>query len=435
MSKILYFDCFAGISGDMTLGALLDAGADLGYLRDQLSQLNLGDVEIKARKTTRRGIAATDVQVDWPGKAESHQSHAAADAEDYHTVSSSRHQHHHPHRQNEATAQGGATRPPVHLPNRNPVDIEALISKSQLSERVKTVSLKIFQRLAQAEAQVHGRSIEEVHFHEVGAVDSIVDIVGTAVCLDYLGIGRIYSSPLHLGGGFLQCAHGTLPAEAPATMAMLGGVPVYSTGIRHEMVTPTGAAIITSLAESFVPLPETVVERVGYGAGDRELEIPNLLRVILAEESTPALLLLESNIDDMNPQVYSHLFPLLFEEGAADVYLIPAIMKKNRPGAILCVLCPVTAADRLEQVIFLETTTLGIRRAPVTRSSLQREIRQVETPWGQVRIKAAFRDGRVLKLAAEFDDCSRIARERRLPLQEVMRTAVRVAEQSLMPDR
>ncbi len=436
MTKVLYFDCFAGISGDMTLGALLDVGADLDYLRSELVKLDLGNFNITAGKTTKNGISCTDVEVDWPGKAKS--SHHLSTS-----TSDSQHSHEEDiipcHHCRQTPKPEPPEEVPVHLntqhghsAHRNLQEIEGLISRSSLNDRVKTLSQQIFQRLAQAEARVHGKSITEVHFHEVGAVDSIVDIVGTMVCLDYLGIERIYASPLHLGSGFLQCAHGTLPVEAPATMALLEGVPVYSTGIKHELVTPTGAAIITTLAQGYVPLPEMVVNRVGYGAGDSELEIPNLLRVILAEEIPSTLLMLETNIDDMNPQIYSHLFPLLLEAGALDVYLTPIIMKKNRPGAILSVLCPQPLTSRLEEIIFAETTTLGIRRVPVSRSSLQREIRQVETPWGQVRVKTALREGRVIRAAAEYEDCSRIAREQQIPLQVVLGVAGRAAEDAFL---
>lgn len=431
MSKVLYFDCFAGISGDMTLGALLDVGADLNYLRNELSKLNLGQFEICARKATRLGIAGTDVQVAWPGKLSSPNISAPIHYNHHHSHDGGPHSHHYPeHTTSQHLKGGGADAGHIKGQNRNLGDIEALINQSALNARVKSLSLRIFQALAQAEAQVHGRSIDAIHFHEVGAIDSIVDIVGTAICIDYLEIEKIYSSPLHLGSGFLQCAHGTLPVEAPATMALLKGVPVYSNGVKHELVTPTGAAIITSLAEAFVPLPELVIERVGYGAGDNEMEIPNLLRIILAQQVPAALVLLESNIDDMNPQIYSHLFPLLFEEGALDVYLTPIIMKKNRPGTILSVLCPLSLAHRLEQIIFLETTTLGIRRIPVTRNCLQRELRSVHTPWGQVQVKAAVCDGRILRVAPEFEDCSRLARQHQVPLQEVINAAHKAAEQT-----
>lgn len=431
MSKVLYFDCFAGISGDMTLGALLDVGADLDYLRSELSKLDLGEFEITARKATRQGIAGTDVQVGWPGKLISPNICAPIHPNHHHSHDGGPHSHHHPE---PTTSQhyygGGADAGHIKAQDRNLGDIKALINHSALNAGVKSVSLRIFQALARAEAEVHGRSIEAIHFHEVGAIDSIVDIVGTAICIDYLGIEKIYASPLHLGSGFLKCAHGTLPVEAPATMALLKGVPVYSNGIKHELVTPTGAAIITSLAEAFVPLPELVIERVGYGAGDNEIEIPNLLRIILAQQVPAALVMLESNIDDMNPQIYSHLFPLLFEEGALDVYLTPIIMKKNRPGTVLSVLCPLSLAHRLEQIIFVETTTLGIRRLPVTRNCLQRELRSVQTPWGQVQVKAAVCDGQILRVAPEFEDCSRIARQHQVPLQEVISAAHKAAEQT-----
>jgi hypothetical protein len=436
MSKVLYFDCFAGISGDMTLGALLDAGADQQYLRSELAKLNIGGFTITASKKTRRGIAGTDVQVKLPARSMHPADKSCCSQADHHHCHDNGHSHMHSHPEpgmfDEPLQDPDKTRHD-HKLHRNLNDIETLIRASSLNDKVKATSLKIFNRLARAEAQVHLRKITEVHFHEVGAVDSIVDIVGTAICLDYLGIEKIWSSPLHLGSGFLQCAHGTLPVEAPATMALLEGVPVYSTGIKHELVTPTGAAIITSLAEAFQPIPELVIKRVGYGVGDGEIEIPNLLRVILAEQApSSALLLLESNIDNMNPEFYSHLFPLLLEQGAVDVYLTPIIMKKNRPGIILSVLCPALSADKLEETIFAETTTLGVRRMAVNRHCLQREVRRVKTRYGEAQVKVAIRDGRILRASPEYEDCSRIAKAKQLPLQEVYREVSRAAEQSIM---
>jgi uncharacterized protein (TIGR00299 family) protein len=413
----------------MTLGALLDVGADLQYLCSQLAKLNLKGYTITASKKTRNDIAGTDVQVkvdDYSiycpvknsGPAHHKHSHGDEPGHVHHTESGF---HHEGGKNADKSSKG-------HGLQRNLNDIEKLILSSALSDKVKETSLKIFNRLARAEAKVHGCKINEVHFHEVGAVDSIIDIVGTAICLDYLGIEKICSSPLHLGCGFVQCAHGTLPVEAPATMAMLEGVPVYSTGIKHELVTPTGAAIITSLAEAFQPIPEVVIERVGYGVGDGEIEIPNLLRVILAEQPPAALMMLESNIDDMNPEFYSHLIPLLFEQGAVDVYLTPIIMKKNRPGIMLNVLCPLTLADKLEETIFVETTTLGVRRMPVNRNSLQREVRHINTKYGTIQVKLAVRDGRILRVSPEYEDCSRIARAFKLPLQEVYREVSQAAQ-------
>ncbi|MGI6435872.1 MAG: nickel pincer cofactor biosynthesis protein LarC [Syntrophomonadaceae bacterium] len=450
MSKVLYFDCFAGISGDMTLGALLDLGVDKDYLSAELARLNLGEFNLKISRKTRQGIAGTDVQVSWPGAAlqqhpkplhfhthlHTHKHGHKHDGHEYAHEHEHEHDHEHNHEHSYENNHEHTPTPAIpdahhhshHHVQRNLEAIEALIKASSLSDRVQAVSIGIFSRLAQAEAQVHGKSMAEVHFHEVGAVDSIVDIVGTAICLDYLGIEKVIASPLHLGCGFLQCAHGTLPVESPATMTLLSGVPVYSSGLKHELVTPTGAAIITTLAEAFIPMPEMVINAVGYGVGDREIEIPNLLRVILAEENSTALLMLESNIDDMNPEYYSHLFPLLLEQGALDVYLTPIIMKKNRPGVILSVLCPASLANRLEETIFLETTTLGIRRVPVNRNSLPREVRQVNTSLGPAAVKVVWRNGAIFRIAPEFEDCQRIAREKHLPLQEVYRQVSRDAQ-------
>ncbi|KUG03284.1 hypothetical protein ASZ90_019383 [hydrocarbon metagenome] len=379
MDKVLYFDCFAGISGDMIVGALLDLGAREEYLYQQLSELKLPGYRLRIEKSHKLGIWGIDFGVVLE-ESESH------------------HGHHHSHR--------GLS------------DITSIISESTLSENVKIRALEVFKHLAGAEAHIHGITLDEVHFHEVGAVDSIVDVIAALICMEDLNINKVYSSPLHLGEGFVHCAHGLLPVPAPAVLEITKGIPVYTTGLRSELVTPTGAALISNLAEYFGPFPEMIVEAVGYGLGDRDLEIPNLLRVIKARQnSLERIWTLECNIDDMNPQLYSYLFPLLMERGALDVYLTPLIMKKNRPGNCLTILCEAGFIDELEETLWRETTTLGVRRLQVQRRILERKLVSVPTLWGPVTIKIAFHNGKLLKFAPEYEDLSRIAREAGLPLQ------------------
>jgi pyridinium-3,5-bisthiocarboxylic acid mononucleotide nickel chelatase len=300
MQKILYFDCFAGISGDMTVGALLDLGIDVQCFREMLDSLNVEGYQVKIeKKEATGGILGTDFNI----------------------VVEEQHRH------------------------RYLRDITKIISESGINEEAKSVSLEIFTRIAAAEAKVHGTTIDQIHFHEVGAVDSIVDIVGAAICMTMLNIDKVYASPLHVGSGLVECAHGILPVPAPATVEILNGVPVYSTSVRGELVTPTGAAIIRTLAAEFNPLPAMIIEKTGYGTGKKDFGIPNALRVFMGIEEPQGrshsrkLVMLETNIDDMNPEVFSYVVPMLLEKGALDVFLTGIIMKKGRPGTKLNVLC------------------------------------------------------------------------------------------------
>jgi uncharacterized protein (TIGR00299 family) protein len=385
MNRILYFDCFSGISGDMTVGALLDLGIDQAIFKEQLAQLELSGYRLEIGKKTKNGIMATDFNVILENEHLSHASH------------------------------------------RNIYDIEAIINNSKLVDGIKDLSLKIFAELATAEARVHGQKLSEIHFHEVGAVDSIVDIVATAICINMLKVDTIYASPLNTGSGLISCAHGILPVPAPATLEILKGVPLYSSGIQAELVTPTGAAIIKTLACSFISLPPLVVEASGYGAGKRDLDTPNLLRVITgqADQADNCFFLLETAIDDMNPEFYSYLFPLLTEKGALDVYLTNIIMKKNRPGVLLTVLCGSAKVSHLEEIIFKETTTLGIRKTSIIREELEREIISIDSSLDKVRVKVAGRAGQILKYAPEYEDCRRIAADQGLPLKDVYNTVLR----------
>ena len=381
MSRILYFDCQSGISGDMTIGALLDLGIDTDKFARQLELLKLKGYELQITKKKVNGISATDFKV----------------------ILTNKKSHHH-----------------VNLPA-----IERIIGSSGLSDQIKLLSKKIFRCIAEAEKNVHHLSIDQVHFHEVGAVDSIVDIVGTAICISMLKIYNIYSSPLHLGSGFVKCSHGLIPVPAPATVEILKGTPVYSTGIQGELVTPTGAAIVKTLAMQFTNLLPMKITKIGYGSGEKTYDIPNVLRVFLGQEvslkeSQPEeLLLLETNIDDMNPEIYSFLFPLLFKKGALDVYLTNIVMKKGRPAVMLSVLCRQKNRAELENIIFTETTTLGIRRLVIQRDSLEREIITLNTKSGRIKAKAAFINGHMLRLSPEYEECKRIAEEQDMPLQKV----------------
>jgi len=379
--KILYFDCFSGVSGDMTLAALLDLGLPLERLEEELKKLGLKNYSLEVCPGSRSGIGALGLEV----KVGPHEEH-----------------------------------------HRHFSDIREMISRSSLEPGVKERSLAVFQRLAEAEARVHKKKVEEVHFHEVGAVDSIVDIVGTAIGIDFFRPDRIYASELPMGWGFVNCQHGRLPLPAPATVEVLKGYPVKSVDVEGELVTPTGAAIVATLSSKTTAFPAMKVERIGYGMGKKEFpDRPNLLRLILGEATeafqADRAMVLESNIDDMNPEFYDYLMERLFQRGALDVSLSPLQMKKNRPGTLLRVIAEEKDADALSELILHESTTLGVRSFPVSRKKLPREVRKVETRYGKVRVKVS---GEV-RFQPEYDDCRRIAREKGVPLQEVYWEAVK----------
>jgi len=376
--KTAYFDCFAGASGDMILGALIDAGISIDTLQEALAKLPLKGYRITAKKADKKHIGGTKFDVEV--------------TED----------HHHRHLK----------------------DIEEIIGNSTLSESVKKKSIAIFNRLAEAEAHVHRTTKEKIHFHEVGAVDAIIDITGAVFALESLGIERVHASRMHVGTGTLECAHGTLPVPPPATAELLKNVPVYSTGIEAELITPTGAAILTTLSSGFGHLPAMTVERTGYGLGSRDLEIPNILRVLIGKTDTSAntdtVQLIETNIDDMNPELYEHIMEKCFEAGARDVYLTPIIMKKNRPGIVLSVLSTPDRIDKLTNILFRETTTLGVRLSELKkRRLLERASKKIKTPWGEVGIKVRVIEGDETSAAPEYEDCRRIASEKNLPLRKV----------------
>ncbi|TAK27213.1 MAG: nickel pincer cofactor biosynthesis protein LarC [Chloroflexota bacterium] len=365
----------------MLLGALIDVGLPIEELRAGLATLPLTGYTISANTVKRRMISATKVMVD------------LADGQ----------------------------------PSRGPREVAALIQSSELPEPVKETAQMIFARLAQAEATIHGLPIEQIHFHEVGAVDAIVDIVGAAYGLHHLGIDSVHCSPLNVGHGFVRTSHGVLPIPAPATVRLLEGVPVYDSGIEAELVTPTGAAIVSTIARSFGTLPPMRVTASGYGAGGKDLQQPNVLRIMLGDEALSRaddapVLVLETNIDDMNPELYEHVADRLFDRGAMDVFLIPIHMKKNRPAVLLSAIAPPELADELIRIILDETTSLGVRFTEMRRRCLARETESVQTIYGTIRVKVARRAG-FLTAAPEHDDCRRAAREHGVPLARVYAAA------------
>ncbi len=385
--KVAYFDCFAGAAGDMIVGAMLDAGLPLAVLEKELNKLKLDGWSISVQKVKKHGIRATKFNV--------HTEHHHGD-----------HCHHH----------------------RNLQDIQKIINQSDLQAAVKQTALKIFSRLAQAEAKVHGTTVEEIHFHEVGALDAIIDIVGASIGIHYLGVEQVYASPLITGSGFVECAHGRIPVPAPATVELLHGVPYRHGDQPYEMTTPTGAAILTTICRQFGPLPEMITHRVGYGAGDRELAIPNLLRLHIGEkkdESFEQIQVIEANIDDMNPEFYPSVVEKLINQGALDVYISQVLMKKGRPGAVLHVLSPLHLAEKLGQTLLQETTTIGYRCYHVQRKVLKRETIPVATDYGQVRMKIARCQGKLVNAAPEYEDCLKLAQNNNIPLKQLYHLAMK----------
>jgi uncharacterized protein (TIGR00299 family) protein len=393
MTKLAYFDCFSGISGDMTLGALVDAGCDLALLRSGLEGLQIPSWTISAEKVWKNGMSATFVRV----AAEDHTKHRSLSA------------------------------------------ILEIVDRSQLSDSVRKNAAAIFRRLGEAEASVHDVPLEKIHFHEVGAVDAIVDIVGACLGFEAIGIQKFACSPLNVGGGTVKMAHGILPVPAPATAALLQGKPTYSNGLQRELVTPTGAAIVATLCGTFGPQPAMSVASIGYGAGCADLEgQPNVLRIMIgeaAEKVVPGfaeeISVIEANLDDMNPQIYGYFQEKALAAGALDVYTTPVQMKKNRPGTLLTLLCKPQDANALMSLIFAETTTFGARAYTAQRRTLPRESVNVHTQYGDVRIKLSRVNGHIQHVAPEFEDCRRLAVEKNVPLQRVISDALRAYEGNL----
>ena len=411
--KIAYFDCFSGISGDMTLGALVDVGVPPEILTEGLSTLNLdAEFSLRFEKATKHGITGTrtivEVHPAHTSHADSHHEHAHHHGHD--------HEHHHDHG-----------------PTRHLSDIFTLLDDSDLDPEIRDTAKRVFDRLAEAEAKVHNMSKADVHLHEVSGIDSIVDIVGSVIGLAHLDVDAIYASPLSLGRGFVRCAHGLMPVPVPGTMELLKGVPVQQTDIPKELVTPTGAALITTLAQEFGVMPQMRLDRVGYGAGTRDLEQrPNLLRLCLGEKvssansqttqhhaETDSVDIIETNVDDMSPEITGYVTAQLFEYGALDVFLTPIFMKKNRPATQITVLCPTPLRDKLIELLLTETTTFGVRLSSASRVKLRRDFIQVETQWGTIQAKCGYLNGALIKTVPEYEDCKRLAEQNNVPLRQI----------------
>ena len=437
--RIAYLECFSGISGDMFLGALIDAGVPPRLLEETVAALNVG-ARLEISRVVRSGISATKVDVWVDGEKDMpREEYWAKQEQQEHRHSHDHghgHEHHHDH-QHSSESDGSLVRTPPphsHSHHRDLTEIREIIGKAAISDSAKKTAVAIFEALGTAEAKIHATSIEKVHFHEVGAVDAMVDIVCASVGAEALGVDEIVCSPLNVGGGSVKCAHGTFPVPAPATVELLKGAPVYSSGVQAELVTPTGAAIVKVLAKRFAAFPEMQIKKSGYGAGTREFPgLPNVVRLTIGESaSKPAaktesdtVAVLEANLDDLNPQVFGYVMDRLLEEGALDVFGMPVQMKKNRPGTLLTVLCKPEDASKLSHLIFTETTTLGVRRRDEVRETLARRWENVRTQWGEVRIKIASMNGTVTNYAPEYEDCRRIATEHHVPLKKVMQEASR----------
>jgi pyridinium-3,5-bisthiocarboxylic acid mononucleotide nickel chelatase len=430
--RIAYLDCFSGISGDMFLGALVDAGVPVRLFEEAVAGLNIG-ARLEVSRVDRGAISAIKVDVYsggekdlpreqyWDRRRHAHQEQTHSPKQD--PVQLLEH--------NYAAQDVAAPHPHEH--RRGLKEIREIIGRSGIDESAKRTAVAIFQALGEAEATIHHGDIEEIHFHEVGAADAMVDIVCAAVGLHSLSVDEMVCSPLNVGGGTVKCMHGTFPVPAPATLELLKGAPVYSSGINAELVTPTGAAIVKTVVKRFAPFPEIKVERIGYGAGTRELtEQANVLRLTLGEAAIglkvaplESVTVLEAQLDDLNPQIFGYVMERLLEEGALDTFAIPVHMKKNRPGLLLTVLCKPEDAGKLSNLIFSETTTLGVRQREERRHALARKWVNVSTRWGNVRMKVASMNGTITNYAPEYEDCRRIASEQRIALKTVMQEAVR----------
>jgi len=380
--RIAYFDCFSGASGDMILGSLIDAGLSAGRLREELRKLRIPTVHLRAKKVLKGGISATQVIVEGKSEKRSH---------------------------------------------RNSKEILRIIERSSVESEVKEKSEEIFKRIASVEAKIHQTPMEEVHFHELGGLDSIVDIVGSVWGIQQLGIEKIYVSKVNVGTGFVKCEHGILPVPAPATLSLMEGKPIYSSGVERELLTPTGAAILTTLGSEFGSMPPIKVDRIGYGAGRDNLPHPNLLRLIIGTSESISgkekVVVIETNIDDMNPQFYDYVMERLLAMEVLEVFITPILMKKNRPGHLLTIICPSEKLPSVTKFLLRETTTLGLRWHEEERAKTDREILTGKTKYGKIRFKLARWEGRVVNLSPEYEDCKRLALEKKVPLKEVFEEA------------
>lgn len=406
--KILYYECFSGISGDMNLAAMLGLGVDPSYLEAELKKLGLaGEFELHIQQDARKGIHG--IRVNVVDTTCSHYSQSDQDDHEKHN----------------------------HLPHRHLADIEKIIENSELTFPVKKTARAMFLAIAKAEAKIHGKDIYEVHFHEVGAVDSLVDIVGAAICYHALDVDEVWCSSIELGGGFVHCAHGVMPIPAPATLEILQNCPTKRGAVQKECTTPTGAAILKTLVTTFSDTPKFIIKKTAYGIGHRDTKIPNVVRVNLAEvealENTDAIkekcTVLECNIDDMTAESLGYAMDVMFKEGAMDVHFKAIMMKKNRPGTCLSVLCSHEYENKFIDLLFRHTTTLGVKSRNVEKTVLARIFEKCETPLGSVTIKKALYKGKTLRLKPEYDDCRKIAEERGIPLSEVFYAVYRSIEE------
>jgi len=383
--QIAYFDCFSGASGDMILGSMIDAGLSPRLLREELKKLWIPTIRLNVEKVLKRGISSTQVIVEGKKEKRSH---------------------------------------------RNLKELVRIIERSDLESEVKKKSREIFQRIASVEAEIHQKPMEEIHFHEVGGLDSIVDIVGAVWGFQQLGIDQLYVSKVNVGMGFVDCEHGTLPVPAPATLSLMKGRPIYSSDVEKELLTPTGAALLTSLGSEFGKMPSMKVERIGYGAGRDDLPHPNVLRLMIGVPSAISgkekVTVIETNIDDMNPQFYDYVMERLLEMGVQEVFLTPIIMKKNRPGTLLTVICSSEKLPSILGFLFTETTTLGLRWHEEERERADREILTLQTKYGKIRFKLAQWERRAINLSPEYEDCKRLALKKRVPLKDVFDEAKKV---------
>lgn len=384
--KTLYFDCYSGISGDMTVGALLDLGLDFDKLKAALDSLGISGYSVSLEKVKKKGVVASQFKVE--------------------------------------------TDPNEKQPHRHLRHVLEIIGQGNLPDQVKAASAETFRRIAESEAEVHGTTVERVHFHEVGAIDSIVDVVSAHFALHEIGFCHIYASPLHVGSGAVQCAHGLMPVPAPATALLLRGIPSYAVPeVTGELVTPTGAALIGQIAASFGPLPPMTIHTIGYGSGTRDIaDRANVLRVFLGEtsdtrETTEPVSVIETNIDDMSPELLPALVTDLIAAGALDAFITPIVAKKGRPGHLVTILCEEAKVQELAALLFAHSTTLGLRMRQERRICLQREWKKAFTPWGEVRVKIGFFKGRPTVTAPEYEDCRRLAETNRVPVKDVFQAA------------
>ncbi len=449
MGKTLYFDCFSGASGDMVIGALLDLGMPLDGLKAALGSLAIAHGGVSAERVLRAGVSATKFRVhadEDPAGGSRGDASPAGDRSHAHADGHS-HSHGHSHRTGlphthvpgspdrgdgvPSAPSGAAVHAHKHTHEHHSLEeIAGYIGRSALSSEGKARAVHLFERLAEAEAAIHAMPVDQVHLHEVGALDSIIDIVGAVHGMEQLGASTVLSSALNVGSGTVACAHGTFPVPAPATVRLLQGVPIYAGAVAAELVTPTGALIVTGYASGFGPLPEMRVSGIGYGAGTREFKgHPNVLRLLVGESGPAAgverIVSIECEIDDMNPQLFGPLMDRLSEAGALDVFFSAVQMKKNRPGTLVTVLGHPEGREALAGLLFTHTTTIGVRYQEMLRDRLDREIRPVHTPLGTIRFKVATRDGRVLNATPEFDDCARVAADHHMPIKDVQAVAIK----------